>query len=209
MAFERLRQQKEAEEIARQQREKTAADAARVIEQQKVAGAAASRVEQERIEAERQKALTFRQESGVVDKLREFTKLVDGITLSLDDRQKELHPNPTSILDRIVWDSKIKGTGKRTEISMHAYSIEEFRKETYLEAETFPDGTIHIRGHEPTGIFGFGNMAAVRLTRSEWTNDVGISQPSVFEKPIYEAYKNPRERRFTEVKHVSTYVYND
>lgn len=217
MAFERLRQQQAAEEIARQQREKAAADAVRIKNEQRMQAEqkrqAALQPERDRIEAERQKALVFREESGVVGKLREFVELARELKLVYGEiRLVEDDPNyrtkPSGIADRLAWhDSLIKSDTRRGSLisygddgsaDIYEALVTELREEKYLVAETFPDGRINIAGSVPLlTIFGIGvDGYSKSLARRDWYLN-GQPNPTVFETPIHNAYKRPGIRRYT------------
>lgn len=222
MVFERLRQQMAAKDIARQQREQAEQEAKRVAEQQKAEAQRQrdeiTKAENDRISAERQKALTFRQQSGILDKIREFRELVEKssdndesgsgwlhfekygpyrLYSQLEEDDHNWRSTPSSVADRIIWNHRL--VSRRLPKEDHVagnYMIrvtEVVCTENYLIAETFPDGTICIRGSKLAAIFGIGNK---RLTRADW-NQEGVSRPDVFEEPIYNAYQNPSTRNYT------------
>lgn len=176
--------------------------------------------QQSEIEAERQKALAFRQQSGIVDKLTEFTKLADGLKLEQDDPNGR--STPSSVADRIIWDRRVIGSHRLPKEDYQGVEVHNGQNdnydvrvteisyiEKYFIVETFASGTICIRGHEPTTIFGIGNKGSVvTLTIIDW-NQGGISRPDVFEDPIDDAYQNPATIRYTSKSEEKVYSYWD
>lgn len=209
MAFERLRKQQDTEEILKQQRIEAAQEVARAedLQREKLEKERQVKEEVKRIivEGRRLQALDHREQSGIVNKLKEFTGLVKGLKLDLDIDDRT---NPSSVVDKITWGNKLVASRplpkKTRDDGSDIITVTKNRHtEHYLTAETFPDGKINIWGG--VKFLGITYAYATIMPKTKWRNN-----PGVFEEPILKAYQTPLTRIYEyESKHRERHVYVD
>jgi hypothetical protein len=203
--FEEFKERRAQEQLQRQNREEARQAEWTAIEAKILAHEArrqetirAKRDAERRIhEARHQLVLAFREESGIVNKLRALRELAPESQFQHDALNRwKTKKDPDSVLDKLTWDMDDVGlytVDSRIEGGYKVTTSRVWHQEKYLLAETFPDGVIQITGGgviPPVvlGRFVIYDGATVRrkIPRSSWIND-----PTVFEVPILSAYYSP------------------